>query len=90
MAEAGPGAGHLAGGDRQPVGVNSLLALEVPAETPVQVGQREPADCTAQDGVGRSVEHAVEDLTVLRVGEEVSGGLDLIEVERIVSGDGAV
>ena len=87
---ARPGAGHLAGGQGQPVGVHPLLSLEIPIETSVQVGQRKPAHRTAEDGVWWSGEHPVEDLIVQRVGEEVGGGLDLVEVERILSRHGAV
>lgn len=99
VAKAGPGLRDLRLGRRKPVGVDGLLVLEWPVlEGGEHVGELEAADGAAGNGVVSRRKDTVEDLLVrgrpavdrLRAFDEPRRGLDLVEIEWNLTGDGTV
>ena len=87
---AWPGTRHLPRGHGQPVRVDSLLILEVPVETLVEVAQRKSAHSAAENWIGWCREDSIKYLIVERIWEEIRCWLNLIKVERIFSGNWTV
>ena len=86
----GPTVGLVVPGEREPVGVDVRLPLEGTVEAVEDVAHLETADGAPGDGVLRRVEDP-EDGAVLPLGVDHPGhGLDLVEVEGVGAGDGAV
>ena len=88
----GPGTtvGLVVPGEREPVGVDVRLPLEGTVEAVEDVAHLETADGAPGDRVLRRVEDP-EDGAVLPLGVDHPGhGLDLVEVEGVGAGDGAV
>ena len=78
--------GLMLGRQRQPVRVGTLLNLEQPIKTLPHITHSEAADSAAGNRIIWSVEDCVNHFLPTTAQDHGTDGLDLVEVERILSG----